>query len=237
MSEWLGQLPLLEFLGLPPLNALEPPPCLESLHIWYYMGTTAHPNWMMSKLTYLKRLTLFWCLNLEQLPPLGKLSLLEELEIEELDNVGKVGDEFLGINIKEEELESKNKNNKDIIIFPNLKSLKFTDLEKWEEWIGMARKREEEKEKDAFVTDNNIPIIIMSSLHSLQLCRCPKLKSLPNYLPNTPLKELTFSRCPILEQHCERGIGDYWPNISHITNIKIHDKYVQKDGQLPDSID
>ena len=35
----------------------------------------------MSKLTSLKSLVLVWCINLERLPPLGKLSLLEELVI------------------------------------------------------------------------------------------------------------------------------------------------------------
>ena len=112
------------------LNALEPPPRLESLSIRVYKGTTMYPNWMMSKLTYLKRLLIEWCQNLEQLPPLGKLPLLEELEIEYATMIRKVGDEFLGIDIEEEELSesSKNNNNKDIIIFPNLKSLKFRYL-------------------------------------------------------------------------------------------------------------
>ena len=64
-----------------------------------------------------------------------------------------VGDEFLGMDIKE--LESKNKNKKDYdyqdIIFPNLKSLQFEGLESLdnrEEWIGME---EEEKKKKKIV--------------------------------------------------------------------------------------
>ena len=105
-------------------------------------------------------------------------------------------------------------------------------MDDWEEWIGMGGRREdEEEEKDnsnAFVT--NTPIIkIMLRLHSLQIWTCPNLKSLPDYLRNTPLlKELTINYCPILKQCCERGIGDYWPNISHIPNIEIDDKYVQE---------
>ncbi|XP_065638740.1 putative disease resistance protein RGA3 [Quercus suber] len=222
------------------LNALEPPPCLESLEIDFYKGATMYPNWMMSKLTYLKRLIIRVCPNLEQLPPLGKLPLLEELEIREAPMIRKVGDEFLGIDIEEEEL-SESSNNKDIIIFPNLKSLTFEYLEEWEEWTGMGGTIEEEKKDNsanAFVTNNTPKIKIMPLLHSLRLQTCDNLKSLPDYLRNTPLlKELEINACPILKQRCERWIRDYWPNISHIPNIKIDYEYVQKDGQLLESID
>ncbi|KAK7835599.1 hypothetical protein CFP56_023374 [Quercus suber] len=62
--------------------------------------------------------------------------------------IQKVGDEFLGRDIEEEELSesSKNNNNKNIIIFPKLKSLKFEDLGEWEEWIGMGGTIEEAPE-------------------------------------------------------------------------------------------
>uniref|UniRef100_A0A7N2LV59 Uncharacterized protein n=1 Tax=Quercus lobata TaxID=97700 RepID=A0A7N2LV59_QUELO len=223
------------------LNALEPPPRLESLKIYFYKGTTMYPNWMMSKLTYLKSLMIKFCPNLEQLPPLGKLPLLEELWIEFARMIRKVGDEFLGIDIEEEELSE---SSKDIIIFPNLKSLEFIGLHKWEEWSGMGGTIEEEEEEDnsanAFVTNNTPKIKIMPLLHSLGIRNCGKLKSLPDYLRNTPLlQELYISGCPILKQRCERGRGDYWPNISHIPNIKIHYNMfgLQRDGQLPESID
>ncbi|KAM3749878.1 hypothetical protein ACB098_05G219200 [Castanea mollissima] len=226
------------------LNALEPPPCLESLVIgFFYKGTTMYPNWMMSKLTYLKRLAIGYCPNLKLLPPLGKLPLLEELDIDCNPMIRKVGDEFLGIDIEEEELSesSKNNNNKDIIIFPNLRSLKFYSLEKWEEWTGMGGTIEEEEEKNnsanAFVTNNTPNIKIMPLLHSLRIWSSGNLKCLPDYLYNTPLQKLDIDECPILEQRCERGIGDYWPNISHIPNIMMKRKYVQRDGQLGDSAD
>nr|XP_023922884.1 disease resistance protein RGA2-like [Quercus suber] len=214
------------------LNALETPPRLESLLIDDYNGTTMYPNWMMSKLTYLKRLTIRGCLNLEQLPPLGKLSLLEEIEIVIAPMIRKVGDEFLGIDIEEEEL-SESSNNKDIIIFPNLKSLRFEELDEWEEWSGMGGTIEEDNSANAFVTNNTPKIKIMPLLHSLRIWKCRNLKSLPDYLRNTPLlKKLKIWDCPILEQRCERGKGDYWPNISHIPNILIDYKDVQKDGQI-----
>nr|XP_023925021.1 putative disease resistance protein RGA3 isoform X2 [Quercus suber] len=220
------------------LNALEPPSRLELLEIGFYKGTTMYPNWMMSKLTYLKTLSLSYCLNLEQLPPLGKLPLLEELEIENAPMIRKVGDEFLGIDIEEEEELSES--SKNIVIFPNLKSLIFTRLEEWEEWTEMGGTIEEEEidnSANAFVTNNTPKIKIMPLLHSLEIGGCGNLKGLPDYLCNTPLQELQIYKCPILEQLCDIWIGDYWPNISHIPNIEIDYKYVQKDGQLPDNID
>ncbi|XP_075664812.1 putative disease resistance protein RGA3 [Castanea sativa] len=228
------------------LNALEPPPCLESLIIgFFYKGTTMYPNWMMSKLTYLKKLKIRNCPNLKLLPPLGKLPLLEELAIGVTPMIRKVGDEFLGIDIEEEELSesSKKNNSKDTIMFPNLTYLRFEELEEWEEWTGMGGtiEEEEEEEKDnsanAFVTNNTPNIKIMPLLHSLEIWNCGNLKCLPDYLRNTPLQKLEIYDCPILEQRCERGIGDYWPNISHIPNIVIDFKHVQRDGQLGASAD
>ncbi|KAL0012902.1 hypothetical protein SO802_008010 [Lithocarpus litseifolius] len=146
------------------LNAIELPPQLECLKIWQYMGTTIYPNWMMS-LTKLKRLVVSWCWKLKCLPPLEKLQFLESLYIWAASNVQKVGDEFLGI----EEPESKNRNKKDfdyniINIFPNLKSLKFEEMDNWEEWIGLGAMTEEEEKDNGFV-----PIKIMPRLHCLEI--------------------------------------------------------------------
>jgi hypothetical protein len=97
------------------LNAIEPPPNLEYLHIEKYRGTTMSLNWMMS-LTKLKTLHLEYLEKLENLPPLGKLPFLESLAISAWSSLKKVGVEFLGI-------DSENKRDDKIKIFPNLKSL------------------------------------------------------------------------------------------------------------------
>ena len=153
--------------------------------------------------------------KLESLPPLGKLPSLERLHIEgPLPSLKKVGVEFLGI-------ESKNK--KDDIIFPRLKSLLFVQLYNLEEWIGFEGMWEE---------DNGITII-MPRLQQLQIWGSMDLKSLPDFLHTTPLKELNIYGCPILSKRCKRGIGEEWPKISHIPNIMIDWKYVQRDGLTP----
>uniref|UniRef100_A0A2N9G8R2 NB-ARC domain-containing protein n=1 Tax=Fagus sylvatica TaxID=28930 RepID=A0A2N9G8R2_FAGSY len=158
------------------LNALESPPNLKYLSIKWYKGTTMSPNWTMS-LTKLKILYLNEFKNLEHLPPLGKLPVLESLIIESFESLRKVGVEFLGI-------ESQNKKEHNMQIFPNLKYLKFKDLEVWEEWIGIGGKREEEE-------DSNITI--MPRLQRLVILDCPELNSLPDFLRTIPLKELEIN--------------------------------------------
>ena len=83
-------------------------------------------------------------------------------------------------------------------------------MHSWEEWTGMGGTIEDNS-TNAFVTINNTPIRIMPRLHSLEIGHCCKLKSLPDYLCNTPLQQkLEIFGCPILQN---------------------------RDGQFPDSID
>ncbi|KAM3749907.1 hypothetical protein ACB098_05G220700 [Castanea mollissima] len=90
-------------------------------------------------------------------------------------------------------------------------------------WNTARIKAEIEKEEGK-PADINAPAVV-------------KKKCLPDYLRNTPLQTLDIYTCPTLEKRCERGIGDYWPYISHIPNIEIDAKLVQRDGQLGDSAD
>ena len=196
------------------LNALESPPNLKYLSILDYRGTTMSPNWTMS-LTQLKTLYLSDFRNLEQLPPLGKLPVLESVIIRRFNSLRKVGVEFWGI-------ESENKKEDNMQIFPNLKSLEFDRMSQWEEWIGIGGMREEEE-------DSNITI--MPRLQRLVICDCPRLNSLPDFLRTIPLKELKITHSSILGERCQKGTGEEWRMISHIPNIKIDGKYVKRDGQ------
>ncbi|KAL0009473.1 hypothetical protein SO802_010975 [Lithocarpus litseifolius] len=185
------------------LNALELPPSLQYLRIREYTGNTIYSNWMRSWTT-LKKLQLNHCENLEHLPSLGQLPLLEVLETAWLQNVKKVGGEFLGIE------DSKNKEDVDII-FPNLKSLEFVGLTNCEEWIGNG---------------------IMPCLQFLKIEACHILKSLPDYLLTAPLlKELEITHSPLLVERYLRGTRDNWCKISRISNIKLGTEYVQREPQ------
>ena len=187
------------------LTALEPHPDLEMLVIYGYKGTM-YPNWI-TYLTKLKRLELWECDKLEHLPPLGKLPFLESLTILSASSLKKVGVEFLGIepnNNKKEEGSTSSS----LILFPNLKSLKFELLMEWEEWEG--------KEEGGGVT-------IMPRLQELSIWGCPKLKWLPDFLPTTQLRFLQIFACPILSQRYKRETGEDWPKISQIPDIQIYD--------------
>ena len=92
-----------------------------------------------------------------------------------------MGVEFLGI----EEANGKNRSTSSLILFSNLKSLKFMDMKEWAEWDGMGERREEEEgESDVSV----LITIIMPRLQRLRIIDCPKLMAL--LLETTPLEEL-----------------------------------------------
>jgi hypothetical protein len=101
-----------------------------------------------------------------------------------------------------------------IIAFPKLKNLSFWWMTNWEEWEGGEGGNEDK-------TNISISTIIIPSLRSLQIIRCPKLKALPDYvLQSTTLEQLTITRSPILEEEFKAG-GKGWPNASHTPNITI----------------
>ncbi|XP_050289958.1 probable disease resistance protein RF9 [Quercus robur] len=230
----MPRLQILDIWGCPKLKAL--PNFLETTSLKELSVNCGISNWMtLATLSGLKTLSLD--LNndvVEHLPPLGKLLLVESLEIQCGHRVKKVGVEFLGI---EEESNNKKKKIDDekgltsssssssLVLFPNLKSLEFCNLEEWEEWDGIGGTMREEEAQESGVT-----ITIMPRLQELRIYNCPKLKSLPDFLSTTPLKTLEIWLSPILGECCQTEIGDQWPNISHIPIIHIDGRSVRRDG-------
>ncbi|XP_030969145.1 putative disease resistance protein RGA3 [Quercus lobata] len=178
-------------------------------------------NWM-TLACHLPGLKSLRCDNLnsgEHFPTLGKPLFLESLTICDAESVKKVGFEFLGIEESkiDEEKGSTSSSLSSLVLFPNLKSLSFWRLKEWEEWDGIGGTMREEEAQDSGVT-----ITIMPRLQELRIHNCPKLKSLPDFLPTTPLKNLDIEYSPILSECCKTEIGDQWPKISHIPNISIY---------------
>ncbi|XVF79435.1 hypothetical protein PTKIN_Ptkin14bG0223000 [Pterospermum kingtungense] len=202
------------------LEALQPPPNLQTLKISYLKGPTSFPNWMMS-LNMLKSVVLDRCENWESLPPMGKLPSLEELKICTMGNVKNLGEEFLGIE-REDMGQTSSSSSSVIVAFPNLKTLVFDGLSNWEEWeyenIPRSHGRGGEEEESSCIT-----IDIMPRLQSLSVTRCWKLKALPHHLlHNTPtIQKLEIRMCPLLEERFEKERGEDWPCISRIPNITI----------------
>ena len=113
-----------------------------------------------------------------------------------------------------------------LVLFPNLKSLEFGNMFEWEEWDGIGGTMREEEAQESGVT-----ITIMPRLQNLLIGNCPKLKSLPDFLPTTPSNNLEIWSSPILSECCRTEIGDQWPKISHIPNIYIDGRSVRRDGR------
>ncbi|XVE52865.1 hypothetical protein DITRI_Ditri02bG0158800 [Diplodiscus trichospermus] len=201
------------------LEALRPPPNLETLKISFSEGPTLFPNWMMS-LKMLKTVELCCCEKWESLPPMGKLQYLENLNICRMDEVKNVGEEFLVIERQDvgQTSSSSSSSSSSInnnIAFPNLKRLSFSSMEMWEEWEYGNLFTSQGGQGSSCIT-------IMPRLCFLSIYDCPKLKSLPHHLlQNTPIQDLSIKGCPILEELFREGVGKDWPYISHIPNIKL----------------
>eukprot|EP00258_Populus_trichocarpa_P032863 XP_024448882.1 putative disease resistance protein RGA3 [Populus trichocarpa] len=202
------------------LEALEPPPNIYSLRIGYYQGVIllrVFPGWINK----LRVVSLRKWGKIENLPSLGKLSSLEELSVEWMECVGRVGREFLGLGVDSEDGEdsdisigemTSSSSSNTIIAFPKLKSLTFDWMEEWEEWEG----GNEDK------TNISISTIIMPSLRSLEIRWCSKLKALPDYvLQSSTLEQLKIIDNPIIGAQFKAG-GKGWPNASHTPNITIN---------------
>ncbi|KAF9660614.1 hypothetical protein SADUNF_SadunfUnG0007700 [Salix dunnii] len=187
------------------LEALEPPPNIDSLWIFNYQGIIqVLPSWINKlRVVHLRN----WG-KIENLPSLGKLPFLEELYAGWMESVRKVGSEFLGMDAAAGDIsigEMRASPSNTIIAFPRLKTLSFWDMREWEEWEGEGRRNEDKT--------------IMPSLLSLRILGCPKLKALPDYIfQSTTLEKLRIYQCPILEEQLKEG-GKGWPNTSHTPDI------------------
>ncbi|KAK2654533.1 hypothetical protein Ddye_014389 [Dipteronia dyeriana] len=183
------------------LEVLQPPSNLEELKIAQYGGNTVSPSWLIP-LTKLRRLTLSYCEICEHVPPLGRLSSLEYLSLNNMSSLKRVG-EFLRI-----ESDVASSSSSFIIAFPKLKSLKFESLDEWEEW-DITRREDED-------------VTIMPCLRPLTIDFCIELKVLPDFIPRkTSLEELNINLCLKLKERYEREIGEDWSKISHIPTVNI----------------
>ncbi|XP_019178928.1 PREDICTED: putative disease resistance protein RGA3 isoform X2 [Ipomoea nil] len=156
-------------VGIDVMEALKPPPELQTLQLYEYRGTH-FPSWITLSLHNLRILNIDGCVNCSSLPPLGKLPSLETLEIYKMKELRYVGSEFLGV----AEVGA--------VAFPKLKQLEFHHCPEWEEW-------EDFKEEAT--------IIIMPCIKELVLEDCGKLKTVPQYLLSR-LEYLMINNCPVV---------------------------------------
>nr|GMD04460.1 putative disease resistance protein RGA3 [Ipomoea batatas] len=158
-------------VGIDVMEALKPPPELQTLKLYGYGGIHL-PSWILLSLDNLRILKIRKCVNCSSLPPLGKLPSLETLVIAGMKELRYVGREFLGVT----EVGG--------VAFPKLKTLEFKDCHEWEEW-------EDFKEEAT--------IIIMPCIRELLLFHCEKLKTVPQHLLSRLQESLRIFGCPRLK--------------------------------------
>ncbi|EYU21427.1 hypothetical protein MIMGU_mgv1a018590mg [Erythranthe guttata] len=147
------------------LDALHPHPNLQHLTIRRYNGSRLS-GWIVSPLNQLTSIELYYCECLLSLPPLGKLPLLETLEIVSLSKLEYVGREFLGI-------ATTTCSSMGTIAggFPKLKILTFWKCINWTKWEDITMEEED-----------NVDISIMPCLTELTMRFCEGLTELPQRL-------------------------------------------------------
>jgi hypothetical protein len=63
----------------------------------------------------------------------------------------------------------------------------------------------------------------LTALEILELDGCPELNSLPESIQHlTSLQSLSIYGCPNLKKRCEKDLGEDWPKIAHIPQIRIN---------------
>jgi len=115
------------------LKCLKPHSNLEELSIKGYNGSFSS-SWLgWLPLDRLASIELKDCHNCKEVPPLGCLPSLKHILIQSLPSVKLIGPEFFG-NVGD---TTSNSRSRICNVFPSLESLKFRNMEAWEEWLGV----------------------------------------------------------------------------------------------------
>jgi hypothetical protein len=155
------------------LKCLKPHSNLEELSIKGYNGSFSS-SWLgWLPLDRLASIELKDCHNCKEVPPLGCLPSLKHILIQSLPSVKLIGPEFFG-NVGD---TTSNSRSRICNVFPSLESLKFRNMEAWEEWLG--------------VKSEHFP-----NLKYFSIARCSKLKLLPKFTSEPKLK---IQYCDLLQ--------------------------------------
>ncbi|KAF3437404.1 hypothetical protein FNV43_RR20157 [Rhamnella rubrinervis] len=71
-----------------------------------------------------------------------------------------------------------------------------------------------------------LDICDLTNLKTLLISDCPLLQCLPEGGLPTSLSQLEITDCPLLNQRCQRDIGEDWSKIAHISRVVLDDKDV-----------
>lgn len=69
------------------------------------------------------------------------------------------------------------------------------------------------------------------TLQRLYMWKCTSLVCMPDWMSNlVTLQDLTIDSCTQLEERCNNNTAEDWPKISHIPNITVDFKQIQRNG-------
>ncbi|KAL6136600.1 hypothetical protein ACLB2K_061895 [Fragaria x ananassa] len=163
------------------LEGLQPHTQLESLRIKGFMGDR-FPSWMMSNnlkkgnLINLKKLVLVRCSKCGELPILGHLRYLRDVQIKGMDNLKRIGSEIYGFEFATREKET-------IVLFPALKTLSIEECPELIEWM------------EAPTTTTTTKVEVFPCLEELTIDDCPSIGFIPIPYSMASLRKLRIELC------------------------------------------
>ncbi|CAI0473164.1 unnamed protein product [Linum tenue] len=184
------------------------PPAHPRFHELCLQYVNDLPQGLMPQLTSLERLNIWFCSNLTTLSPsiLRHLPSLKELHI--------LSCEVLELEDYDYGDGNKGNDENDSVpprFLPSLRCLVVQSVPKLvtlPNWLQFS-----------------------SNLQQLDIDWCDNLKCLPSWLKKlTALESLGVFRCDILSRRCTSNTAEDWPIISHIPNIQVDSRHVQKEG-------
>ncbi|MBA0808250.1 hypothetical protein Gohar_024005, partial [Gossypium harknessii] len=167
------------------INRLKPSPNIRRLSIKGYLGCEL-PFWMESDAIHnLTVLELINCKTVETLPMLGQLPFLKCLNIQGMDNVVKIDNEFSGGAMRP---------------FPSLNELALQDFPELRTWEGMGSTEAFPCLKKLSIMNcplfKTMPSFGFPCLKRLSIMKCPLLKTMPSF---PTLQHLMLKDCdPLL---------------------------------------
>ncbi|KAK4724877.1 hypothetical protein R3W88_027656 [Solanum pinnatisectum] len=173
------------------LDGLQPHPNLKTFEVVRYLGTR-FPSWFNEEsLPNLVKLKLSDCRSCKEIPSLGQLKFLRQLELVGFHKLECIGTTFYGI---EDNNMGSSSNNAIIKVFPSLKELVLDNMRSLIEWKGL----------ESIPTTSGVRMF--PGLEKLRIRYCPLLKSTPK-------------RFEILRELSIKGVDSEMPLLNLCSNL------------------